>query len=417
MDDSDDELFMDSDSNADEDDSRSIDYPIEDELEEEDIVMKADIEDEEDDTASKISCSIESVAAPCKKRKVKKSRNDPEKEKEQHAFDKIMDQTKSTINDKRNKQLFINTMRSQISHLEPSQLHDDGYKRKCEYEREMKEHREKLIAFRKRTLVPLQKRILPSANSIQSDSAKPSGDGILSSLQINMTSDSYYPSNSVDVEFYTKQAPPNTFCRHCTLQIPGKPYPMPMKYHEHLGAFFVEGQYCNLNCVYASICAHNIMKKPLFRHMCSKVYKIKYNTQIIPTPSPFLMKKFGGDLSDVEFANLLRGDEVVYQEEISIPLIPFTSGLHLVTQKKLVFYQRHNDNEVSEMINNIRTHNYVRAVQHNKKIQRSVFAQAVDIDQQIRLSHQRVNLQMGTLDSETKKKRTLRDFLVKNTKK
>lgn len=396
MEDSDEDLFATS------SEAGSIDYNSDDEDVDADTTESIT---EKDDEASVLTTKI--------KPKKKKTKNGTCGKSA--ALADIMKRAKDTVQYEKDRRAYFAEEKLHITRYSQAELLEDGLRRKKEWEETTQKQRIQMIKFRQDSACKLQKCII-SEKDVKGDTEIPKPPGVLSELKMDLLDTSFYPSNTNRVDFYTCKATPETYCMFCTLAITETPYPCPVSYRRALDVFEVEGQFCSLNCVCAYVENKHFERKPLFRHMCKQLYGIAYREQIFPTPDPYLMQKFGGALTELQFRNLVPAENVIQREMLEAPLIPFTSGLQQITKKHLVFYRRNNDNEVDQIIRNIRTNNYIRSVQTGRKIQKSTFAQSVDIEEQIRVSDQRVKMQMGLINNtETKKKRTLRDFLKKKS--
>ena len=95
-------------------------------------------------------------------------------------------------------------------------------------------------------------------------------------------------------------------CWHCCHTFDTKPIPLPTKYDEYRDIFFITGNFCSWECVKAFAIGEkktstemDVMNITLMRKRSENVL-----THIVPAPSRFRLKMFGGDLSIEQFRNV-----------------------------------------------------------------------------------------------------------------
>ena len=226
----------------------------------------------------------------------------------------------------------------------------------------------------------------------------------------------YYPfdthANKNMEHFYTN--PTNLCCIWCTEQFTGIPIPLPHRYMEKTGIFYVSGQFCSFPCMLAQSSLMN--KNPVAWFMLSRIYGIKRGVNDVgAAPSPQLLKKFGGCMS-IEAFRATSQEVKIKHREIRLPFIPFSAGIEEVERVTTVVYEYGDESrvrQVSNMTLNVSTPIHIEN-SAPRNLQRSRFSQLPTIEEQIAQSENKLRLELQTTDeggNKKKKTRTLMDFM------
>lgn len=204
-------------------------------------------------------------------------------------------------------------------------------------------------------------------------------------------------------------------CIWCTEPCNCVPVPIPHRYSIPLKQFWVSGQFCSFECMLAEARERN--KLALAYHLMSEAYGIKKaRTTYKPAPSRFVLEKFGGAMTYEAFRATSRRTDLIL-EEISIPFIPFTAGLQEVEKMEAKISEYGDEERTKDVIHSMTIRSRPQPLRASKKVQKSKFAMALTIKEQLEQSEQRMRLQMQEVENggtNTKKKqRTLKDFMIK----
>ena len=95
-------------------------------------------------------------------------------------------------------------------------------------------------------------------------------------------------------------------CWYCCHTFDTKPIPMPTKYDEQRDIFFIKGTFCSWGCVKAFAISEGKMSRETDVMNISFLKKRAEHVveHIVPAPSRFRLKLFGGDLTIEEFRNV-----------------------------------------------------------------------------------------------------------------
>lgn len=115
----------------------------------------------------------------------------------------------------------------------------------------------------------------------------------------------------------------NICCFWDTKKFTTVPIAIPIKYEN--GIFYVKENFCSFNCALAQIYKNNDYNKSEQISLLYLLYKKMNNTdkiiKIKPSPSPMLLKKFGGKWNITEYRNYLMKNTSNYKL-IQPPLVP-----------------------------------------------------------------------------------------------
>jgi hypothetical protein len=225
----------------------------------------------------------------------------------------------------------------------------------------------------------------------------------------------YFPFNvkaNHDLKlFYT--TPTSLCCMWCTEQINRIPIPMPMSFSKPLNAFYVFGQYCSCQCMIAK--ADTEGKRPMARHMLGTAYGVPYATPINPAPSPYVMQKYGGSMTNEQYRATFLSAKLK-TSLIRLPFVPFAAGIEEIEKIKTVIYEYGDESKVARVVNASLVISRPSAIQTSnpRKMQRSKFSKLPTIEEQIAQSERKLRLERqdaGLTDSNKPKPRTLKDFM------
>lgn len=89
----------------------------------------------------------------------------------------------------------------------------------------------------------------------------------------------------------------NVWCRHCCHPFDTTPVPIPNRYDEDTGVYYVYGMFCSVNCAKQYILEREPLittnRMLLFREMCSRVFGVKKTVK--PAPPAEVLSVFMGD--------------------------------------------------------------------------------------------------------------------------
>jgi hypothetical protein len=94
-------------------------------------------------------------------------------------------------------------------------------------------------------------------------------------------------------------------CLHCCECFETIPVPSVRRFDELRNIYYVYGIFCSINCAKSYLMEHEVsistMRLLHFNHMCRNVYNI--HSPVKPAPPRMRLKKFGGDLTILQFRN------------------------------------------------------------------------------------------------------------------
>jgi len=225
--------------------------------------------------------------------------------------------------------------------------------------------------------------------------------------------------------FYTTKT--DLCCMWCTEKFESVPIPIARKYDKINRVFHVGGQYCSVSCALAECRAEKSMSllsiESATRLLFCKMFGSNAITDCTCAPPRRLLQKFGGPMTIEEFR--ATGPMGITTRELSLPIIPYTSGVEEIEHRKITISDQYNENGnqtleefvVSNMslqhlgrrTNPDITENHQDALvvrvhkQHGRK---------PSIKEQLDISTKRLQIQRDTIyKSERKPKRKTRDLM------
>lgn len=116
------------------------------------------------------------------------------------------------------------------------------------------------------------------------------------------------PSVFVGIKSWIKKT--NIYCHYCTRKFDSVPKFIPKSIEYNMDEYYIptEGCFCTFNCCVSYIdlfypkINDNINKKNML-YLLYKIYHGNLPTLILPSPSKFLLKKYGGNLTNEEYDN------------------------------------------------------------------------------------------------------------------
>jgi hypothetical protein len=207
-------------------------------------------------------------------------------------------------------------------------------------------------------------------------------------------------------------------CLWCTEPINGVPFPLPVRYwcnrlNREDWVFHVSGQYCNFACVLAASRARTGNRSDqLTRSLMQKVYGIPFIRDVRPAPDPACLVKFGGKYTTEQFR--ATGMTGIRTQIAMLPFLPFSAGITEIESIDITISEVGGAELAHRrMRGGVNASGLANPILHTRRNQqRSKFATAPSIKEQLDASDRRLRLQMESLPAQPKKK-TLLDFMVK----
>lgn len=194
--------------------------------------------------------------------------------------------------------------------------------------------------------------------------------------------------------FYTQ--PTAIACWWCTESFHSVPVPMPVRYHEDCADpersyWQVTGVFCSPSCMLAKSrsirTSENLARLFLKRAYCLKT------VEVACAPDPLSLKKFGGKYSIEQFR--ATGGAGIKTIPHNMPFLPVSAGLCEIESFVTVIKEEGGAELAKKRFNGkaVFGSNIVPITSASVYVQKSVFAQAPTIDQQIKQSDSKLRLQ------------------------
>lgn len=194
--------------------------------------------------------------------------------------------------------------------------------------------------------------------------------------------------------FYTQ--PTAIACWWCTESFHSVPVPMPVRYHEDCADpersyWQVTGVFCSPSCMLAKSrsirTSENLARLFLKRAYCLKT------VEVACAPDPLSLKKFGGKYSIEQFR--ATGGAGIKTIPHNMPFLPVSAGLCEIESFVTVIREEGGAELAKKRFNGkaVFGSNIVPITSASVYVQKSVFAQAPTIDQQIKQSDSKLRLQ------------------------
>jgi hypothetical protein len=291
---------------------------------------------------------------------------------------------------------------------------------------------------------PIKKRKLQYRNDVASaigyertDTGKESVDAFASRLdalssndvfgvkrQVTLAANRFMPFGTSDLlsnaaDFYTR--PTRLACIWCTEPFSGNPIPCPMKYRAATATrefyFLVNGQFCSFNCLLADQRKEN---RPLSiaRLMMKLVYGIPMHLAVQEAPSRLSLAKFGGLYTIEQF----RATPVAQIRTVVVnpPFFPFLAGITEIEKIEVTISEVGGKDLVARRLRGPALGTIAPVIAHtghgesgpgSRRLQKSKFATALSIDEQLALADRKYRLQREQTAADVKKRVTLTDFM------